>query len=296
MGLSRTSKDVLSGTSGGVAQVFVGQPLDICKVRLQTAPKGTYTGLVDCASQIFRAEGPIGFYRGTLTPLLGVGACVSIQFGVVEAVKRYFQEVNDKKNHEGGLSGFQLYQAGAAAGIANSFIAGPVEQIRIRLQTQQNRSFSGPLDCARKIVQQSGFSGLFRGITPTLLREGHGLGVYFLTYEALVQQQLKRSGKERKDLPATMAMLFGASAGVALWLSAYPLDVVKSRMQTDHIGPSQRQFRSSLDCAKQIYKTAGFSGFLRGLTPTLVRAPFANAATFVVYEYVSQKLERYVTE
>lgn len=63
MSLSRSSKDVLSGTSGGIAQVFVGQPLDIIKVRLQTAQKGTYTGLVDCASQIFKSEGPLGFYR-----------------------------------------------------------------------------------------------------------------------------------------------------------------------------------------------------------------------------------------
>jgi solute carrier family 25 carnitine/acylcarnitine transporter 20/29 len=63
MSLSRTSKDVLSGTAGGIAQVFVGQPLDIIKVRLQTAQKGTYNGLVDCASQILKAEGPLGFYR-----------------------------------------------------------------------------------------------------------------------------------------------------------------------------------------------------------------------------------------
>lgn len=49
-----------------------------------------------------------------------------------------------------------------------------------------------------------------------MLREGHGMGVYFLTYEFLVQAQLQRSGKERGDLPSSMAMLFGASAGVAV--------------------------------------------------------------------------------
>jgi solute carrier family 25 carnitine/acylcarnitine transporter 20/29 len=53
-------------------------------------------------------------------------------------------------------------------------------------------------------------------MTPTMLREGHGLGIYFLTYEMLVQAALQRSGKERKDLSGTMVMLFGASAGVAV--------------------------------------------------------------------------------
>jgi solute carrier family 25 carnitine/acylcarnitine transporter 20/29 len=62
--------------------------------------------------------------QGTLTPLLGVGACVSIQFGVVEAVKRHFQEVNQRRGIRDGLTGSQLYQAGAAAGIANSVVAG----------------------------------------------------------------------------------------------------------------------------------------------------------------------------
>lgn len=70
MSLSRTSKDVLSGTSGGIAQVFVGQPLDIIKVRLQTAPQGTYSGLVDCAKQIFTAEGALGFYRVSVAIVL----------------------------------------------------------------------------------------------------------------------------------------------------------------------------------------------------------------------------------
>lgn len=42
MGVSQPVKDVLSGTAGGISQVFVGQPFDIVKVRLQTAPEGTY--------------------------------------------------------------------------------------------------------------------------------------------------------------------------------------------------------------------------------------------------------------
>lgn len=32
------------GTTGGIAQVMVGQPFDLLKVRIQTAPQGTYTG------------------------------------------------------------------------------------------------------------------------------------------------------------------------------------------------------------------------------------------------------------
>lgn len=123
MRLSKTSRDVLAGTSGGVAQVMVGQPFDIVKVRLQTAQHGTYTGIADCAARIIKSQGPLGFYSGTLTPLLGVGACVSIQFGVVGAVKRHFARRNGSSAD--ALNNTQLYLAGGAAGVANSIVACP---------------------------------------------------------------------------------------------------------------------------------------------------------------------------
>lgn len=68
--------------------------------------------------------------------------------------------------------------------------------------------------CCSRIVAQSGWTGLLRGMTPTMLREGHGMGVYFLTYEFLVQRQLH--GRPREELSNLMAMLFGASAGVTV--------------------------------------------------------------------------------
>lgn len=71
-------------------QVIVGQPFDIVKVRLQTQTTAQYSGAGDCFMQILKSEGPLAFYKGTLSPLLGVGAAVSIQFGVNEMCKRVF--------------------------------------------------------------------------------------------------------------------------------------------------------------------------------------------------------------
>jgi len=63
-------------------------------VRMQTSAKGTYTGMLHCAGGILKNEGPLAFYKGTLTPLLGIGLCVSIQFGALEYAKRVFAEQN----------------------------------------------------------------------------------------------------------------------------------------------------------------------------------------------------------
>ena len=62
----RVAKDILAGTTGGIAQVIVGQPFDTTKVRLQTATKST--GVIEVVRNLIRNEGPRAFYKGTMTP------------------------------------------------------------------------------------------------------------------------------------------------------------------------------------------------------------------------------------
>lgn len=96
----------------------------------------------------------MAFYKGTTMPLIGVGACVSIQFGVVQYFKGLFREENVAKHGKAGLhlTQWQLYASGAAGGIANSVLAAPIEQVRIRLQTQQTLVYHGPFDCLKQYV------------------------------------------------------------------------------------------------------------------------------------------------
>lgn len=72
----------------------------------------------------------------------------------------------------------ELYASGAIAGVANTAVAGPVENIRIRLQTQpaDRKLYNGPLDCVRKLYAQAGLAGIFKGQVPTVWRDGVGYG------------------------------------------------------------------------------------------------------------------------
>ncbi|KAG5637518.1 hypothetical protein H0H81_004269 [Sphagnurus paluster] len=188
---------------------------------MQTAPKGTYKGMVDCAGGILKNEGPLAFYKGTLTPLLGIGVCVSIQFGALEWTKRFFANQN-RINGKGGangsiLTGGQLFTAGVFAGLANGVVSGPVEHIRIRLQTQSNKNptYAGPWDAIRKIYGGYGIAGIYKGQAVTLLREASGYGVYFLTYEKIVQWQMAKKGIRRDEISPLNAVIYGATAGYA---------------------------------------------------------------------------------
>ncbi|ORX38374.1 mitochondrial carrier domain-containing protein [Kockovaella imperatae] len=282
--LTQTQKDLIGGSVGGIAQVLVGQPFDIVKVRVQTAPTGTYTSPLDCATKLLKADGPLGFYKGTLTPLLGIGACVSIQFGALEWAKRFFAS---RKRPGSQLSLGELWASGVIAGTANTIVANPVEHIRIRLQTQPNvtpKLYNGPLDCAVKLYRAGGIGMIMKAQVSTIWRDGLGYGSYFLAYEWLVQRHMNQHNVKREDISPIWAVTYGAAAGYALWGTIYPIDVIKSKLQTDSLEPLKRQYKGMIDCFAQTYRTQGLKGFTGGLAPTLIRSPFANGATFVAFE------------
>jgi len=87
--------------------------------------------------------------------------------------------------------------------------------------------------------------------------------------------------------------MYGAAAGYALWGVIYPLDMIKSRMQTDGFTPATgRKYASTLDCVRTVWRTEGIGAFTRGLGPTLIRSPFANGATFLGFEMAMRVLDR----
>lgn len=280
----RTAKDIFAGTISGVAQVLVGQPFDITKVRLQTSPASS--SALDVIKSLVREEGLLAFYKGTLAPLVGIGACVSCQFGINEAMKRYFHTQNG--GHDTKLSLKQYYCCGVISGAANAFLATPIEHVRIRLQIQRKSSqneYKGSLDCFKKLLKQG---VLMRGLSATMLRTSHGFGMYFLSYEALTNEQIKK-GIKREDIPTWKVCLFGAVAGALFWATTYPFDVIKSVMQADKL-KSPEHGTNVIQVAKNIYTTRGLPAFTKGFAPTMLRSLPVNGATFATFEVAMRLL------
>lgn len=211
---------------------------------------------------------------------------MSVQFGGFHFARRYFEEANTLARGAAPgapLSYTQYYAAGAFAGVANSVISGPIEHVRIRLQTQPHgagRLYAGPLDCVRKLVSAR---AVYRGEAVTVLREAQAYGVWFLAFEYMMNADAARNKVNRDDIPAHKIAFYGGLAGEALWLSSYPFDVVKSKMQTDGFGKEKR-YATMRDCFAQTWRKEGMGGFWRGLGPTLLRAMPVSAGTFAVVE------------
>lgn len=258
---SENLKHQLTGAMAGISRALVGHPFDTLKVKMQTHPE-LYRSSADALYVVMKTEGVRGLYRGVTAPVVGNAFISTVQFSVF--------------NH------FHLHSnamvAGALAGAAGSFIASPVEYVRIKMQLanrlDNKKSYKGVFDCANHIVHQDGFRplALFRGLGITMARESVGYAAFFTAYASV---------KTVTGIKLVDDMIRGVACGIALWGSMYPLDSIKSRIQGALL--TQRH-HGVLWHAREIYRTMGVRGFFKGFDVTMVRAVPVNIAIILTVE------------
>jgi solute carrier family 25 carnitine/acylcarnitine transporter 20/29 len=98
---------------------------------------------------------------------------------------------------------------------------------------------------------------------------------------------------------ATKILLCGGFAGVITWASVFPLDVVKTRLQTQHApysssGPTQGLLAlrpaGAWRVAKDAYREGGMRVFFRGLGVCSIRAFIVNGVQWAAYEWIMHEL------
>lgn len=66
-------------------------------------------------------------------------------------------------------------------------------------------------------------------------------------------------------------------AGVFGWLSTYPIDVIKTRIQAQDM--KNQEYRNTWHCFKTVYRGEGMRVMFAGVGATIIRAFPTNAAT-----------------
>ena len=164
--------DFVAGSVAGAAQVIVGYPLDTIKIRLQLSESTKYTGTFDCINKIIKQEGVKSLFRGILSPLIFSSVINAMVFTTYQGSLKLIcgGDANpDPATHT------QRFIAGAISGIPQSFVLGPSDLIKIRMQ-QDSVQYKGNLEVLQKTWANEGFKGMFRGTWATILRETPGLG------------------------------------------------------------------------------------------------------------------------
>ncbi|KAI9892685.1 MAG: carnitine transporter [Vezdaea aestivalis] len=288
-------RSLAAGGVGGVCAVVVGHPFDLVKVRLQTAERGVYSGAIDVVRKTISREGMVrGLYAGVSAPLVGVTPMFAVSFwgyDVGKGLVRKFSTVPDS-----GFTVAQVSAAGFFSAIPMTLITAPFERVKVLLQIQGQKTlkpgekpkYANGLDVVRQLYKQGGIRSVFRGSAATLARDGPGSAAYFATYEYIKRRMMPKdeNGKATGDISLGAITTAGAAAGVAMWIPVFPVDTVKSRLQSAEGRPTVG------GVIREVYGRGGYRAFFPGFGPALARAVPANAATFLGVELAHKGMER----
>ncbi|KAI5925646.1 mitochondrial carrier domain-containing protein [Camillea tinctor] len=284
---------------------------------------------------------------GTAAPVLGYGALNALLFVSYNRTEALLNEAfssptlssNSGTGVGTGSNLWATWIAGAVGGLATWVVSTPTELVKCRAQvlasSPSSSSSSSSLSSwaiAKHVLHTEGVRGLYLGGTVTALRDSIGYGFYFWSYElgsrwveayqsreraSLADTSLPPSSSSFFSLDAAKVLLCGGIAGVVTWASIFPLDVIKTRVQTQIQFPSpailggatattpllleaqQQQSQQpamgqrrlgAMEIAKEAYREGGVRAFFRGLAICSVRAFIVNAVQWAVYEWIMLEL------
>lgn len=155
---------------------------------------------------------------------------------------------------------------------------------------QQAEAYKGLTDALMKVGRTEGWSEIFRGITPTLLRMVPSAAASFYTYETLKERYLRSKGKRALDTWASLSI--GAVAGAVASTLTYPLQVAQKQINMSAI-PKEAvgmNYQNVFEALSGIVKKEGIGGLYRGLPIEFVEIVPYTALSFAVYEVAKRVL------
>lgn len=273
-------ESIVAGSISGMSSVMLCHPLDVIRTRLQTNQQSQT--LKQCFNSI-RSEGGIAsFYRGFWGPFASQGMYKSIIFGTnTLSIEHLFHNKQ---------TSFSVFVSGFISGSVNSFVVSPIELIRTsqilgnnhiaatatiasdRITPRAAIASTSSSSVIKTLIADHGVLCLWKTVLPTALRDGPGVGFYFLVFHKSksILSSVNESYQSTVS-PAVIKIISGSLSGVAFWLWALPVDVVKTMMESSisnnsNNGSSKSMSRIAIlvSTVKQLYQIGGAARFVRG--------------------------------
>ncbi|PNT53606.1 hypothetical protein POPTR_001G094100v4 [Populus trichocarpa] len=302
---------VAGGVAGGVSRTAVA-PLERLKILLQVQNPHSikYNGTIQGLKYIWRTEGLRGMFKGNGTNCARIVPNSAVKFfSYEEASKRilwfYRQQTG---NDDAQLTPLLRLGAGACAGIIAMSATYPMDMVRGRLTVQTDKSprqYRGIAHALSTVLKEEGPRALYKGWLPSVIGVIPYVGLNFSVYESLKDWLLKTNPfglVEDNELGVTTRLACGAAAGTVGQTVAYPLDVIRRRMQMvgwkdaasvvtgDGRSKAPREYSGMVDAFRKTVRHEGFGALYKGLVPNSVKVVPSIAIAFVTYEMVKDVL------
>jgi solute carrier family 25 phosphate transporter 23/24/25/41 len=147
--------------------------------------------IVATAKKMWTKNGIRAYYRGLFMGLGGMFPYSAIDLTTYEYLKSYITQRNMAKyglEEQDAAPGRMLTGAiGATSSSFGASVVYPVNLLRTRLQSQGTvlhpPTYEGWRDCFNKTVKHEGPKGLYKGLTPNLLKVVPSMSISYMMYE-----------------------------------------------------------------------------------------------------------------
>ncbi|XP_056406247.1 mitochondrial thiamine pyrophosphate carrier isoform X2 [Hyla sarda] len=182
----------LCGGLAACSATLAVQPLDTLRTRFaaQGEPK-VYKTLRQAIVTMYTTEGAFTFYRGLCPTLLAVFPYAGLQFSSFNLLQRIWSWLFPSNHNQ--RDNLKSLLCGSGAGVISKTVTYPLDLFKKRLQVGgfeqaraafgEVRTYQGLVDCACRMQKEEGFKGLFKGLSPSLMKAAVSTGLTFFCYE-----------------------------------------------------------------------------------------------------------------
>ncbi|KAL9247280.1 hypothetical protein vseg_020727 [Gypsophila vaccaria] len=286
-------RELIAGGAAGAFAKSAVAPLERIKILFQTRPDGFQSiGVYRSLKKVLKHEGVQGLYKGNGASVLRIVPYAALHF---MAYERYRFWIYDNCPSLGTGSVVDLL-AGSAAGGTAVLCTYPLDLARTKLayQVVDNPSsfgsrpstpYLGIQDVFRKVYNEGGTRGLYRGVGPTLVGILPYAGLKFYIYE-----ELKRKVPEEHQKSILLRLSCGALAGLFGQTFTYPLDVVRRQMQVENLQGNGARYRNTMEALTGIVRTQGWKQLFAGLSINYIKVVPSVAIGFTTYDIMKSWL------
>jgi len=166
-----TYQQFMAGAFTGIPMAFVIAPSERIKCLLQVNQNGNNTTMMKCAKDVYRQGGIRGLYKGLGVTMLRDVPGNAAFFGVYECTKRSLEVVQEENNYNHWMfKPLSILFAGGCGGVANWIVAIPMDTVKSRFQVADDGAYRGARHVYASLLKNEGWTGLYRGLGPALIR------------------------------------------------------------------------------------------------------------------------------
>ncbi|RKP07689.1 mitochondrial carrier domain-containing protein [Thamnocephalis sphaerospora] len=266
------------GGNAGLAACFT-HPLDLVKVRFQTAKNQPSPGTIRAIAIIIRTEGPLALFNGLSASLLRQATYSTVRFGVYDIIKERIP-----KDEKGELQ--HLAATAVVAGGIGGVFGNPADVINVRMQNdgqlpvEQRRNYRHALDGLRRVTVEEGPRALFRGLAPNVQRATIITCAQLTSYDFFKQTLLATPYFTESIWTHLTASLL---AGLVATTACAPVDVVKTRAMSASPGAKAK---GTLRTMAHMVRVEGPASLFKGWVPAFTRLGPQTILTFLILEQI----------